>query len=71
VRQANRARGNELATLQRHRRLLWAKNNADLTVIRRGLVYTRAGVLDMTRRRVHRQPQVEQIVGRIGGASTW
>lgn len=38
---------------------------------RTGLIYTRAGVLDMTRQRVQRQPAVEEIVMRIGGAKAW
>lgn len=61
-------------TLYRHQLVRRAGMLADRVygeLQREGLIYTRAGVLDMTRRPVHRLPAVEQIVVHIGGARAW
>lgn len=47
---------------QRRRRVWISLTGIARRAMREGMVYTRAGVLDMTRRRARRQPQAEQIL---------
>ena len=49
----------------RLRRLIIRQDISKRAEAREGLIYTGAGVLDMTRRPVQRQPAVEKIVGYI------
>jgi hypothetical protein len=70
-RHAQPARPDELEARQRMRRAFIARDQADGEVIRRGLIYTQAGVLDMTRRHKQRQPAAEEIVIHVGGARAW
>lgn len=71
MRQAVPARPDELEARARLRRAFIAKDQADAAALRRGLIYTAHGVIDMTRRRITRQPAVEQIVETTGGAKLW
>ena len=55
----------------RLRRLLIQRDRTERAKLREGLIYTRRGVLDMTRRHKPERPAPELIVGWIGGAKGW